>query len=185
MILRLQHPRHLTTLREYLSRRSTGQRRSRASASWATDATCVPCAVEDAGERQAPPVGDTASPQLVQQPVVGAQRPVEPDRVVETGGEHLLPIRYRRMHAQRGAERELVGAIRERARLEHRVVAERFGNAHPAELVRLRDRLGAARCGARSAGRSARPAATRARRHLGARRSPRCRSTPRAGESSR
>ena len=102
MILRRQNPSHLTTLREIWIRHgarrarrcdAADQRRSRASASWASDATCVPVPVEDAGEREAPAVGDPSAAQLVEQPVVGAQRPVEPDRVVEAGGEHPLPVR--------------------------------------------------------------------------------------------
>src|SRR5262245_13492406 len=65
-------------------------------------------AVEDPGGAEAPGVGHPPAPKLEEQPFVGAERPVEPDRMVEAGREHPLPVRHHRMGAERGAERELV-----------------------------------------------------------------------------
>ena len=79
---------------------------------------------------------------VVQQPVVGAQRAVEPDRVVEARGEHAIPVGHHRVRTEGGSQGVLVGAVRERARVQHRIVGQLAVGPNPCVATWIAELLG-------------------------------------------
>ena len=59
--------------------------------SWATVATWVPSADQIWPKHSARPAGGRRAVGLVEEPLVGADRPVEPDGVVEARADEVLP----------------------------------------------------------------------------------------------
>ena len=90
-----------------------------------------PGLVEDVTDRQPAATDVAMATEVVQVPLVGSQRCVEPDRVVEAGGEQsviagavLTERTEHRMRSHDGVGREIVGDVRDRAPLQQLVVAE-------------------------------------------------------------
>ena len=74
---------------------------------------------------------------VVQQPLVGAQRPVEPHRMVEARDHEAVVVPRARVRHHRGVEQREVGRVRNDAVVQQRIVGELAVGAEPHELLGL------------------------------------------------
>ena len=67
----------------------------------------------------------------VEQPVVGAERPVQPQRMIEARGHEFLLEQRAAVRHQRGVEQRHVGGIGQHALMDRRIVRQLAGGADP------------------------------------------------------
>ena len=72
---------------------------------------------------------------VVEEPLVGPERPVEPQRVVEAGADHPARAPHLAVHRQDRVEQGHVGGEGQRAGVQQRVVGQLAVDAHPDPLV--------------------------------------------------
>ncbi len=80
---------------------------------------------------------------VVQQPLVGAERPVEPHHVVEARHHEPGVVLAEGMRQRGGAEEREVGRVRDDARVKERVVGQPAPGAQPCVLIGIAHRVAA------------------------------------------
>ena len=99
--------------------------------SWATVATRVPSSVKTRARARPRAAGGRRRPLVVEPPLVGAERPVEPDRVVQRGRLEARVAEVTPCGDEGGAEQRHVAGVGERRQVVGRVVGEPAVDADP------------------------------------------------------
>ncbi len=91
---------------------------------------------EDLSQRQAPPTDEGVAGEVVEVPPVRGERAVEPDRVVQAGGEErlverLVGLAAHRMGLHDGVGGQVVAHVGQRGGLTEPVLTDRLGGAQP------------------------------------------------------
>src|SRR5688500_9121968 len=91
----------------------------------------LPRLAEDQAAGKAPPAAQVGAVLRIEQPFVGAERPMNPQRVIETRGHNLL-LEYRvAMRHQGGVEQGHVARISQYAAVDRGIVRQLPGSADP------------------------------------------------------
>ncbi len=138
---------------------------TRARPSWTIETHQAPGPVEQEPPGQAPGAGGDRRVGVVEQPLVGPERPVEPHAVVEAGAHEVGVVPAHRVGLEDGVEQRHVRGVGGHAGVQQRVVGQLAVGPDPQPLVGLAGPVRAARAGRRcsagrwgGAGRTTRPA---------------------------